>query len=154
MRRFRRILVGIEGQATEWFPLEEAIKLARDGSVCLRVVELVDLWALEDAEASGIYALPVENELVQKAWRDLARVESQARGAGVRVETAVLPIYGAQIGDAVADAARQWRADLIVLGANDHRGLAGLTSSSVAESIAGAAKVPVLLVPAPSLRAH
>ena len=144
MTPFRRILVGIDGRASERFPLDEAIQLARADAACLRVVELVDLWALEDAEASGIYALPVENELVQKAWRDLAAAESQARGAGVSVETAVLPIYGAQIGDAIADAARQWRADLIVLGANGRR---GLLPANVAESVASATKVPVLIVP-------
>ena len=53
---------------------------------------------------------------------------------------------GQRLGDTVADAARDWGADLVVLGTHGRRGVGRVLLGSGAEQVIRCASVPVLIV--------
>lgn len=147
---FQRILVAIDGSRTSDCALEEAIKLAKDQRACLRVVHVVDLGPLYEAEASGIDTSEAEEAVTREGWRELDRAKARAQQAGIIVETKLLAVYDSPISDAIIDDAKRWPADLIVLGTHGRHGLSRLVLGSVAEGVARRSPIPVLLVHGPN----
>jgi nucleotide-binding universal stress UspA family protein len=72
-----------------------------------------------------------------------------AQSAGVEADTVLFDNFGERLPDAVADAARQWEADLIVVGTHGRRGMGRVLMGSGAEQIIRIAPVPVLVVRSP-----
>ena len=68
------------------------------------------------------------------------------QGAGVAVDTVLLDKLGQRLGAAVANSAKHWNADLIVVGTHGRRGLGRLLMGSGAEQIIRQAPAPVLVV--------
>jgi nucleotide-binding universal stress UspA family protein len=68
------------------------------------------------------------------------------RGAGLACQSEVVTSQQGRICDQVVDAARNWKADLIVIGTHGRRGISRLMLGSDAEQILRLAPVPVLLV--------
>jgi nucleotide-binding universal stress UspA family protein len=92
--------------------------------------------------------------LALKSFERMRELEQAARGrrarpkAGVRTETRLLDLdeQGQRISERIANEAVAWPADLIVLGTHGRRGMDRLMLGSVAEGVARAATVPVMLV--------
>ncbi len=143
---YQRILVPIDGSETSVRALQEAIKLA-NRTAQLRLVYVLEETYLLDAEG---YAY-IDYDSLQKALRDtgqraLAQAAEQARRLGATAETALLEAKGERIASVIESDARDWKADLIVLGTHGRSGLNRLLLGSVAEGVARVAQVPVLLV--------
>ena len=68
------------------------------------------------------------------------------RKEGVEAESVLLESIGGPAADPIAVQARQWPADLIVMGTHGRRGLARLALGSDAEEVVRIMPVPVLLV--------
>src|SRR5690348_15495016 len=64
---FRRILAAIDGSSISRHALREAVLLAKDQHACLRIVQVVDLAPLYEAEASGIDVSVAEQALLREA---------------------------------------------------------------------------------------
>jgi nucleotide-binding universal stress UspA family protein len=143
---YRRILVPIDGSETSARALQEALKLA-DRETQLRLLYVLEETYLLDAEG---YAY-IDYDALQKALRDtgeraLAAAAEKVRRSGAKAETALFEAKGERIAALIASDARDWKADLIVLGTHGRSGLNRLLLGSVAEGVARAASVPVLLV--------
>lgn len=143
MRTYRRILVPVDGSPTCNKALVAALNIARDGDGRVRLVHVLDELAyLTGFEASGeVFAL-----LRQAGERVLADAAEVARAAGVNAETLFIDEAGVRLGDAVARAASEWDADLIVLGTHGRRGVQRALMGSGAEQIIRLAPVPVLVI--------
>ena len=88
--------------------------------------------------------------MVREEGNDLLNsVASLAGQAGVDAETAMLEAGRRQCSKAIANEARRWEADLIVMGTHGRIGVARLVLGSVAEGVVHIAPVPVLLVRSP-----
>lgn len=147
---YRKILVPVDGSPTSNRGLQEAIKLAKLTGARLRLMHVVDELAL----ASGLEAATMlTGEMVQmlrdSGARLLAKAQARVDKAGVPVDTVLADSLAGRICDQVADQARSWHADLIVLGTHGRRGFGRLLLGSDAEMIVRLATVPVLLVRAP-----
>jgi nucleotide-binding universal stress UspA family protein len=70
-----------------------------------------------------------------------------ARSAGVAAEQQLMEAPGMRLGDTVASEARQWEADLIVVGTHGRRGIGRVLLGSGAEQVIRSAPVPVLVIP-------
>ena len=72
--------------------------------------------------------------------------------AGKALATAIrmAKAFGARLGETVADAARNWKADLIIVGTHGRRGLGRVLLGIGAEQIIRQAPVHVLVVRAPA----
>jgi nucleotide-binding universal stress UspA family protein len=69
-----------------------------------------------------------------------------ARSAGVDADKQLFDRFGERLGEVVANAAREWNADLIVLGTHGRRGIGRVLLGSGAEQIIRLAPTPVLVI--------
>lgn len=69
-----------------------------------------------------------------------------AQSAGVQADTLLIDELGERLGQTVANAAKLWNADLIVVGTHGRRGVSRMLLGSGAEQIVRLAPIPVLVV--------
>lgn len=140
---YKRILVPLDGSETSNKALVTALQLARDAGGRVRVLHAVDELAyLSGYEYSGdVIQIAREN-----ATKVLSNGIAMAQAAGVPAEQQLIDAPGVRLGDSVASDARQWEADLIVLGTHGRRGLGRVLLGSGAEQIIRLAPVPVLVI--------
>lgn len=144
---YQRILVPLDGSGTAHGALATAIGLAQAFGARLRLVHVVEAVAVLplDPQAGGASGqlLSVMRDTGAKL---LDQALAVARAAGVEADTLLYDGLGHRLGETVAEAARQWPADLVVLGTHGRRGLGRLLLGSGAEQIIRLAPVPVLVV--------
>ena len=129
---FTKILAAIDGKDTSMNALMEAKRMAVSDHGALRIVYV----ATEDTDPKA-------------SLRLLAQAKSTV-GDGVTVDTRVLhteAVYGVTgIVDALANGAREWGADLVVLGSSHRRVLERWIIGSVAEQLISKVDASVLVV--------
>ena len=127
---YKRVLVPVDGSAISDHALDEAIKLIKGFPVELKIVLIG-----RDEETS--------RQIIEVA---LDRVEN----AGLHSESGLLvKLESEEIADVILQEARDWAADLIVMGTHGRRGMAHMFLGSVAEGVIRASPVPVLVVRGP-----
>lgn len=131
---FKKIMAAIDGSDTSMKAFMEANHLAVSHQATLRIV-----YAASDSEDTD-----------QKASRKLLAQAKSAVSTEVTVETRLLcadAVYGLTgIVDAIANAANEWDADLVVVGTSHRRGLERWVIGSVAEQLIAKIDASVLLV--------
>ena len=135
---FKTILIPLDGSTLAEGGLAKAVELAKEETrvILLRAAEAHTLPTADAAEA--------QVKVVREAEEYLAAVKARLAKAGVtRVETSVW--YGPPA-DAIVEAARFRKADLIVMSSHGRSGLGRLVLGSVAESVLRATKTPILLI--------
>jgi nucleotide-binding universal stress UspA family protein len=147
---YKRILVPVDGSETSNKALVAALQLAREGGGRVRLLQVFD----ELAYLSGFEMTP---EVLQSA-RDCAQkvlddTLAMANSAGVPADTRLVETVGLRLGELVADEARAWEADLVVVGTHGRRGVGRVLLGSGAEQVIRLAPVPVLAVRDAELRA-
>lgn len=129
---FLKIMAAIDGKDTSMKALIEAKRMAVSNHGTLRVVYV----ATEETEPKASLKL-------------LAQAQSSI-GDGVTMDTRVLyteAMYGVTgIVDALANGAREWGADLVVLGSSHRRALERWVIGSVAEQLLSKIDASVLVV--------
>ncbi|MDM0116361.1 universal stress protein [Variovorax sp. J22R133] len=144
---YQRILVPLDGSETSTRGVDEAIRLARLTGGKLRFLHVID--ELSFALAVDSYA-GFTNDLLAALRENgeelLESAKSSARKAGVESDSVLYDSFNGRMVDFVTRQAREWPADLIVLGTHGRRGVRRLMLGSGAESILRSAPVPVLLV--------
>jgi len=147
---YSRILVATDGSETSDLAIEQAARLAKDQHARLRIVHVIEQSRLAFA-AAGPVAIDLEailQALRQAGQEALDRGRNAARRLYVDTETAVVgeDAVDDRVAVVLADEARRWNADLIVLGTHGRRGINHLLMGSVAEAVVRIAPAPVLLV--------
>ncbi len=144
---YQRILVPVDGSETSNRGLDEALRLAAVVGGRVRVLHAID--ELSFALAMDAYAGNPGgwlDTLREQGTRLLALAAAQAAQAGVPADTVLRDEFRSPVHQVVNDEARDWGAELIVLGTHGRRGLGRLVMGSSAEQILRTARVPVLLV--------
>jgi len=140
---FKRILVPVDGSETANRALVTALQLARTSGGRVRLVhsldELAYLWGSE-------YSGDTVTLAREQAAKVLDSAAAMALSAGVTAEQQLVEDSGVRLGEAVAGEARQWEADLIVVGTHGRRGIGRVLLGSGAEQIIRSAPVPVLVI--------
>jgi nucleotide-binding universal stress UspA family protein len=131
---FMKIMAAIDGSDTSMEALMEAKRMAVSHHATLRIV-----YAAADSEDADL-----------QAGLKLLEQAKSAVGEGLDVETRVLQAeaeYGLNgIAEAIAGAANEWDADLVVVGTSNRRGLERLVIGSVAEQLVAKVDASVLLI--------
>ncbi len=143
---YRRILVPVDGSPAATQGLREAINLARDQGAAILLLHIVDEWRVAAGDIAAVNLEAGSKSLREAGAELLEQAESQARQAGVSVETALVEELGKPVGECIVQRAREWPADLIVCGTHGRRGMMRMLLGSSAEYIVRHAPVPVLLV--------
>jgi nucleotide-binding universal stress UspA family protein len=143
---YQRVLLAVDGSSTSNAALEEGIRFARDQGARLRLVHVLDLaplsWGTEE-----YFDISVIQDAIRRAGEQiLDQAAKRAENVEMAVETALLESYGERIPNMIIEAARNWPADLIVIGTHGRRGFDHLLMGSVAEGVLRTAPVPVLLI--------
>ena len=108
------------------------------------------LSLIQDPKTRETLIYNAEGELIA-AMREtgnkvLADAMAIALSAGVAADTLLFDNFGSRLAEVVADAAKQWDADLIVVGTHGRRGVGRVLMGSGAEQILRLAPVPVLVI--------
>lgn len=144
---YSRILVPFDGSPTSEQALKEAAGLARLAGAQLRLLHIVDPLAhISGFERPETYSQDVLPAALRTAQALLDRACEQLHNQGIRNDSQLLENLDASVAQLVVEHARQWGAQLIVLGTQGRRGLERLLMGSDAEQIARTSPVPVLLV--------
>ena len=142
---YQRIMVPVDGSETSRKALQEAIKLAQLFHARLKLVHVVENARVFDAEGMVYYA--ALREVATKGGElILSRGKEMAAQAGVSAETALLESGGDRNENVIVSDARQWLAELIVIGTHGRSGISRLLFGSVAEGVVRGATMPVLLI--------
>ncbi len=147
---YQHILVAIDGSETSRYAFDAALQLARESDAQLQPLYVVDN-PLMAYDASGYDPKILREAFAEEGRRFLA--DAQARMKREKVSGAPRIVNVAAVGEDIAErirvAAREFQADLLVLGTHGRRGFRRLLLGSVAERVVRSACCPVLLVPAP-----
>lgn len=143
MPAYKRILVAVDGSETSNHALVAALQLARDTGARVRVVHAVDELAyLSGYEFSGDVIAIVR----EQAGKILSDALAIAKSSGVEADSQLLDQPGQRLGDVIAEAARKWEADMVVVGTHGRRGIGRVLLGSGAEQIIRLASTPVLVI--------
>lgn len=143
---YQRILVPVDGSATSGQALREAIKLAA-GKAQLRLVHVIEeIYPLDTEGYAYIDHIALQEAVRHTGERVLAQAAKEAQRLGVTAETVLLEAGGERVADVIDGEAKNWPADLIVIGTHGRSGLSRLLLGSVAEGVARGTSVPVLLI--------
>ena len=137
---YKRILVAVDGSDTSNKALVAALQLARDRDAQILLLHCIDELLLL---ADGGLGFGSATERGSKVLQD---AEDIAKAAGVPAERRLADMPAQRLGETVAEHARDWKADLIVIGSHGRRGFGRLLLGSGAEQILRLAPVPVLCV--------
>lgn len=144
---YRQILVPLDGSETANKALAAALQLAKESGGRLRMVHVIEAWAyISGYEQVGAYAqdlLDVLREAGKKVLQDAMR---QAKAAGVAADSMLFYGSSGRLAEVVATAAREWKADPVVVGTHGRRSAGRMLLGSGAEQIIGLAPVPVLVI--------
>jgi nucleotide-binding universal stress UspA family protein len=143
---YKRILVAIDGSTTSLRGLTEAIHVARDSGAKLLLVHVLNALILETEIASTAYYQALAEALRNTGSKILEHAATVVRESGVPFEQKLVDKIGARAAEEIIAAAKDWQADLIVLGTHGRRGLKRLVMGSDAELVLRRSPVPVLMV--------
>ena len=125
-----------------------AAELARKTGEPLRLVHVLNQIAyLMGVDPTGGSAGHLFGALTDNAIAILEQGKAAAEAAGLTADYVLVDRTGTRLGEAVADAAVQWGADLIVVGTHGRRGPSRLLLGSGAEQIIRLAPVRVMVTP-------
>jgi nucleotide-binding universal stress UspA family protein len=143
---YKRILVPIDGSPTSKLGLSEAIRLAKQLQAKVRILHVVDEFIADTTFGSAMYYEKWVESLREGGKKTLAESEAFTRDQGIEPEAILVETVGTRAAEAIIEQARQWPADLIVLGTHGRRGMRRIVMGSDAEVVVRGAEVPVLLV--------
>lgn len=141
---YKKILVAVDGSATSLRGLDEALRVAKATGGRLLLVHVVNELIVADPPA-GCYDLIMQS-LRESGVKVLEEAVARVRRADVPCEQKLIETLGSQAANEIVREAKQWPADLIVLGTHGRRGLKRLAMGSDAETVLRMAPVPVLMV--------
>jgi nucleotide-binding universal stress UspA family protein len=138
---FTNIIWATDGSVAADRALDTAKELALAGNGSLTVLHCKELLV---GRAGGYPVYADETELQEKIRKQADELREAGLAVVLRVETATVhsPAH------AIAEAARELDADVIVVGTRGHTPLAGLLLGSVTQRLLHIAPCPVLAVPA------
>jgi nucleotide-binding universal stress UspA family protein len=143
---YEKILVPIDGSDTATLGLNEAIKLAKSQGGRIRLVHVVNEFILDPMYSPDTYSGTLIESMREGGRAILNRADAMVRQQGIDSDVVLLESIGGAAAELIAAQAKEWPADIIVMGTHGRRGLRRLAMGSDAEGVMRIATVPVLFV--------
>jgi nucleotide-binding universal stress UspA family protein len=112
-------------------------------------MHIVNEFILDVTYSPGLYPENLIESLRSGGKSILDAAQAAAKSAGVKAECVMLESIGGVAADFILAQAKDWKADLIVMGTHGRRGLLRLALGSNADLVVRGATMPVMLI-----RAH
>lgn len=146
MKRIRRILHATDYSKASERALQEAVDFAKQNDAEMLVVHVIQpvvpYVAGEDIGAAELY-VKLEESTKQEAQRSMDKLMQRLERLGVKAKSLLLRGIPA---DQIVKAAKNRKADMIVIGTHGRTGLSKLFMGSVASRVISTAPSPVLTV--------
>lgn len=146
---YKRIMVAVDESFMTNKVLTTAIDLAKAGGAQLAICHGVDETIFANRQMEMMMPNSVgkaEYKMRLGAQGFLGKAAETARAAGVEVETRLIESEEKHVSDMLAEAAAEWKADLLVVGTHGRRGMERFFVGSVAERLVRKAETSLLLV--------
>jgi len=119
---FKKILVALDGSDTANLALKEAITLAKEGNSKVRGVFVVDAYHVAP-EVEFITVQEVVDSMRSEAKIILEKAQKKLDLADIKADTKILETDASEgrIAEAIAREAKNWSANLIVVGTHGRR---------------------------------
>lgn len=144
---FTHILSPVDGSPVSTIGMMQAIRFAKDQHAKLRFIHVLDTYFPIYDLAGGVDIVSMIEELKKIGRKILKDAEAAALKEGVTADSVLVDAVGGRVADFIVEHARQWPADLIVMGTHGRRGLRHFILGSDAEDVSRMSPVPVLLIP-------
>ena len=138
---FKHILVPVDGSATAFSAVDNALALAKAFGSEVTAVYVIDPYPFTGVGADFAYG---QDQYLTAATAEANAAAARLQDAGVPVHKRVVEASSASRG--ILEAAQAVNADLIVMGSHGRRGLEKLVLGSVAQRVLSGASLPVLVV--------
>jgi nucleotide-binding universal stress UspA family protein len=146
VKRIRRILHATDYSKASERALQEAVDFAKQNNAEMLVVHVIQpvvpYVAGEDIGAAELY-VKLEESTKQEAQRSMDKLMQRLERLGVKAKSLLLRGIPA---DQIVKAAKNRKADMIVIGTHGRTGLSKLFMGSVASRVISTAPSPVLTV--------
>jgi nucleotide-binding universal stress UspA family protein len=142
----RKILAPVDGSPTSMRGLAEAIGLVKQVNGTLRILHSVDELLIGDVPLGTDYYNRWVEGVRARGQQILREAQAFCRERDVNAEAILAETVGKRAADIIIDQAKQWPADLIVMGTHGRRGINRLLMGSDAELVLRSSPVPVMLV--------
>jgi nucleotide-binding universal stress UspA family protein len=136
---FDRILLATDGSAQSQSAVDATIELARFSSAVVRVAHV---WNLQVHQRQGVWDVEARSEAEALVTDTVDRLV----GAGVMADKEIYRADNDHVASAISTVARQFQADLIVLGSRGLSDWRSLFQHSVTHQVLSAVDCPVLVV--------
>lgn len=150
---YKRIVLAYDGSSCAVKALDEAILLAKSQSARLCIVFVDDGTAVHGGIDLHGYVErldKVTEKIREQAQELLDAALHKAIAAGCQAEGQLVMAEHRRPAEAIADAAHDWKADLVVVGTHGRRGFQRLLVGSVAENLVRIGTTSLMLVRAPA----
>jgi len=142
---YDKILLPTDGSDASVAAAERAIGLAKLAAAALRALYVREPYPYAGiGEASRAALLEYEAATHQHADEAFARIATLAKAQGVAFSTAIEE--GHSPAEHIVEAAKDWGADVIVMGSHGRSGMARVLLGSVAGKVLMLSHIPVLIV--------
>ncbi|MBL8450074.1 MAG: universal stress protein [Dechloromonas sp.] len=144
---YKKVLIAIDDSETSRCALAEAAHIAKTYGAALCIVHVADetLMGMHHRTLSTTLNLDHARQAIVDAGRKLLD-EASATLTDMPAETRLLEASNKRVSEVIVEAAKEWQADLIVIGTHGRRGLERLIIGSVAEQLVRLSPVSTLLV--------
>ncbi len=148
---YSRILVPVDGSATAALGVAEAVKFAKNQDANVHLIHIVNELIMMGSNDAAFGLPDLVESLRQNGKMILRDAEALVSGAGIEVDSILIEAMGDQAGHFIVQQAKEWNADLIVMGTHGRRGIRRIIMGSDAEFVLRNTPVPVLLIRAGGL---
>lgn len=140
-----KILVPVDGSSTSMRGLAEAVALVKQVNGTLRILHVVDELLMSDVPLGTDYYNKWVEGVRTRGQKVIRDAQTFCRAKDVDAEAVLAETMGKRAADAIIDQAKQWPADMIVMGTHGRRGITRVLMGSDAELVLRSAAVPVML---------
>ena len=146
---YKLIMVAIDDSSTSYKALNEAAQLATSVGAALCIVHAEDESLLEHSAISTgtlIDVGEVEAEIRAGGMQLLNGAAAHVARHGITAEKRLIESSSKRVPEMITECARDWEADLVIVGTHGRRGMERLLVGSVAEKLVRVANTSLMLV--------
>jgi len=142
---FKKVYVPLDNSDISEKLLIEALAFAKSINAEVRIAHAINFEQITfGIEMIGVAEL--KETLVEIANKFIAHTKDEMKKNGFDIDVVVLENYGGDLASLVIEDAKQWGADLFVLGSHHLGSFAHFVTGGVVEDIAHECEIPILLV--------
>jgi nucleotide-binding universal stress UspA family protein len=143
---YRQVLIPVDGSDASKAGLREVVRIATPDVSRLRLIHVIDSSVGRDAYHAGTVGVAIIQASRDSGNAVLAEAREVLAKFDLHAECVLIESRGESVASRIVAQAREWPAELIVMGSHGRRGLARVAMGSDAAEVFRESPVPVLLV--------